>query len=162
MHASGRFIDTTTALLALVACLVLTPATTLTGQDYDHATRGTRWLESQTGGTVIKVLVEASNLGSADVEVAEITFQAGSVPERPHTHAAIEIFYVLEGQLVHVVNGDATTLDPGMVGIVRPGDDVIHQVPGDDPVRALVIWAPGGEADRIAKFFDERPVGSNP
>ena len=45
-----------------------------------------------------------------------------------------------------------------MVGIVRPGDVVVHRVISDVPVKALVIWAPGGEADRIAGNFHQRPV----
>jgi hypothetical protein len=36
-----------------------------------------------------------------------------------------------------------------MVGFVRPPDQVNHVVPGKEPVKALVIWAPGGEAHRI-------------
>lgn len=35
---------------------------------------------------------------------------------------------------------------------------VLHRVVGDEPVTAVVIWAPGGEIDRIAGFFEERPV----
>ncbi|MCH7475211.1 MAG: hypothetical protein IIA27_11105 [Gemmatimonadetes bacterium] len=42
--------------------------------------------------------------------------------------------------------------------IVRPGDTVVHRVVSDVPVKALVIWAPGGEADRIAGNFRQRPV----
>jgi uncharacterized cupin superfamily protein len=70
----------------------------------------------------------------------------------------VEIFYVLEGTLEHVVNGVTHVLTPGMVGIVRAGDEVAHRVPGDEPVRALVVWAPGGEVDRIAPGFRQRPV----
>lgn len=43
--------------------------------------------------------------------------------------------------------------------MVRPGDTVVHRVVGDTPVRALVIWAPGGEVERIAPAFRERPMG---
>jgi hypothetical protein len=56
------------------------------------------------------------------------------------------------------VNGASHILEPGMVGIVRPGDTVAHGVSSEEPVRALVIWAPGGEADRIAPYFEQRPV----
>ena len=44
------------------------------------------------------------------------------------------------------------------MGIVRPGDEVGHRVPGDEPVEALVIWAPGGEVERIAAGFNVRPI----
>ncbi|HUF69250.1 MAG TPA: hypothetical protein VMM79_11470 [Longimicrobiales bacterium] len=48
---------------------------------------------------------------------------------------------------------------PGSARMVRPGDTVVHRVVGDTPVRALVIWAPGGEVERIAPAFRERPMG---
>lgn len=148
----------------LAALLVIAPLAAGAGsadaQEYEKATRGTRWFESSRSALTIKMLVEATNLGSSELEIGEITFPAGSAPRRGHHHTSIEIFYVLSGELEHVVNGESHLLTPGMVGIVRPGDEVIHRVPGNEPVRALVIWAPGGEADRIAPGFDQRPVGS--
>jgi len=108
------------------------------------------------------MLVEAENLGGSEVEIGEITLPANSSPTRGHSHTAIEIFYILSGELEHVVNGESHLLTPGMVGIVRTGDEVIHRIPGGEPVRALVIWAPGGEAARIAPGFNQRPVGLAP
>ncbi|NIP61016.1 MAG: cupin domain-containing protein [Gemmatimonadetes bacterium] len=126
--------------------------------EYRKASDGTRILESQTG-TEIRVLVEPSNLGGDEVAVAEITFPAGTDAREGHLHEAVEIFYVLSGTLEHVVNGEVHRIEPGMVGIVRPGDPVIHRVPGDEPVRAVVIWGTGTEVERIAPFFQERPGG---
>ncbi|HZD04831.1 MAG TPA: cupin domain-containing protein, partial [Longimicrobiales bacterium] len=80
----------------------------------------------------------------------EITLPVGSSPAAGHRHGAMEIFYVVEGVLGHVVNGEELRLEPGMVGVVKPGDSVIHRVLSDVPVKALVLWVPGGEADRIA------------
>ncbi len=126
--------------------------------DYDRSTFGTRWLESERG-TTIKILVEAANLGGSEVEIGEITFPGGPRPPgQGHLHGSIEIFYVLSGEMNHVVNGESHILKPGMVGIVRPGDRVAHGVSSAEPVRALVIWAPGGEADRIAPYFEERSI----
>lgn len=125
---------------------------------YERSTAGTRRLESESG-LAITVLVEAANLGSAEVELAEITFPVGSGEgDSGHRHGAIEILYVLSGVLDHLVEGESHVLAAGMVGIVRPGDAVVHRIVGDEPVRALVVWAPGGEADRIARFFRERPL----
>jgi quercetin dioxygenase-like cupin family protein len=126
--------------------------------EYARSTAGTRWLESERG-TTIKLLVEAANLGGSEVEIGEITFPGGPRPAgQGHLHGSIEIFYVLSGEMNHVVNGESHLLKPGMVGIVRPGDRVAHGVNSTDPVRALVVWAPGGEADRIAPYFDQRPI----
>ena len=36
-----------------------------------------------------------------------------------------------------------------MVGVVRPGDHVRHLVPKQQDARLLLIWVPGGEAERI-------------
>ncbi len=120
--------------------------------EYSTTSTGTRTFGAN--GLEIKILVEASNLGSSEVEVGEILFPVGSEGSG-HKHGAIEIFYVLEGTMEHVVNGEANRLTPGMVAIVRPTDTVTHNVIGDTPVRAVVIWAPGGEAERLSKIFPE-------
>ena len=117
--------------------------------DYARRSAGVRSLELG-GGTSITVLLDATNLGGDAVEVAEITFPVGLSPSRGHTHGTTEIFYVVEGVLGHVVNGREYRIEPGMVGVVKAGDEVMHRVLGDEPVKALVIWVPGGEADRIA------------
>jgi hypothetical protein len=44
-----------------------------------------------------------------------------------HAHDAIEIFYVVAGELEHVVNGKSQILKPGMSGFVRPPDKVRHK-----------------------------------
>lgn len=150
--------DRTLSRLAALS-LLWAIALPLAAQTYTPATAGTRWLETESGSLAIKVLVESTNLGGAEVEVGEIVFAPRTLPSGSHRHGAVEIFYVLEGTLEHVVNGVTHVLTPGMVGIVRPGDAVTHRVPGDEPVRALVVWAPGGEVDRIAPGFEQRPVG---
>jgi quercetin dioxygenase-like cupin family protein len=110
-------------------------------------------------GLSIKVLLEMTNFGASDVEIAEITF-----PPAPnagaHRHASSEIFYVLSGELDHVVNDTTYTLRPGMLGVVRPGDRVAHRVRAAEPVRALVIWVPGGEVERLANSpaFKVEPI----
>jgi uncharacterized cupin superfamily protein len=136
--------------LAMLLCLLLTG--TAHGQQadgYARASAGTRQL-TFPNGTSIKLLLEAANLGSGEIEVAEIVFAPGPSATAGHRHGAIEIFYVVEGVLGHVVNGQEQRLEPGMVGVVKPGDTVIHRVLSTGPVKAVVMWVPGGEADRIA------------
>lgn len=108
------------------------------------------------GGTRLEVLLDAASLGNNDVEVGEITFPVGA-DSGMHPHGSTEVFYVLEGVLEHTVNGSATELGPGMVGFVRPPDQVRHRVVGDTPVRAIVIWAPGGEAARVTGDWQRVP-----
>ena len=141
------------ALTGLAVCGVgLSPPGPASAQQtdgYERASAGTRIL-TLGSGTSIKMLLEASNLGSGEVEVAEIIFPAGGNPAGGHRHGATEIFYVVEGVLGHVVNGEEHRLEPGMVGVVKPGDEVMHRVLSAEPVKAVVLWVPGGESDRIA------------
>jgi mannose-6-phosphate isomerase-like protein (cupin superfamily) len=124
---------------------------------YEPGTSGTRLLQGRNGFSV-KMLVEEANLGGTEVEIGEITFPAGNEGGNGHLHRSIEIFYILEGRFDHIVNGVHNVLEPGMVGIVRPGDSVIHRVLSEIPVKALVVWAPGGVADGIAGFTTELPI----
>ena len=109
-------------------------------------TEGTRYISS--GGTQLRLLLDAASLGGTEVELGEITFPPGTNTEE-HVHGAVEIFYVLSGELEHEVNGKTYILKQGMAGFVRPPDKVRHRVRADSPAKALVIWAPGGEAARI-------------
>jgi len=145
-------------LLALA--LLASSSATIAAQDstYRRSSSGTRVLENDTG-TSIKILVDNTVLAGTGVEVAEATMPvgAGSGPAS-HRHGSTEIIYVLSGELDHVVNGEAHRLTAGMVGIVKPSDTVIHRVVGQSPVKVLLIWAPGGEVDRLAQRFRQRPI----
>ncbi len=157
MIRSGRVV--LAVLVASGMTLAWAPAGSAQQADgYARASTGTRVIELGSG-TSIKMLLDASNLGSAEVEVAEITFPVGLNPTAGHSHGATEIFYIIEGVLGHVVNGEEHRLGPGMVGVVKPADEVIHRVLSDQPVKALVLWVPGGEGDRIAPRDRWTPIG---
>ena len=117
------------------------------GPAYEARSTGTRTLALDD--VRIKMLVDPSNLGSNLVEVGELFLPVESGESVAHQHANLEIFYVVEGVLGHEVNGKSYRLEPGEVGIVKPGDTVKHAVLTDVPVKALVIWVPGGESDLI-------------
>ncbi len=148
--------------LTLAAAITAVNLSTAHAQEqYEASSRGTRLLEGGNG-FAIKMLVERSNLGGGEVEIGEIIFPVGSgQSRRGHVHGTVEIFYVLSGELDHIVNDESHILTPGMVGIVRTGDSVVHRVVGDEPVKALVIWAPGGEIDGIARNLRETPIERN-
>ena len=104
---------------------------------------------ASTSGTEIELLLSESNLGGGEIQIGEITWPPGANSGN-HPHGATEIFYVLEGELEHVVDGVSQLLGPGDLGFVRPPSEVNHITsPDGGPVRALVIWAPGGEGTRI-------------
>lgn len=127
------------------------------GTAYVQASSGTRKFElnSEAGPGWIKVLVEEANLGSAGAEIIEVYFPPG-YESRSHFHE-LEILYVIEGELEHIVDGESNILKPGMIGIVRFPDEVIHKTPSEDGARVLVVWPLGNEL----KGFDgmtEMPI----
>jgi mannose-6-phosphate isomerase-like protein (cupin superfamily) len=125
---------------------------------YRRSSAGTRILENDAG-TTIRILVERSVLGDSGIEIAEATLPVGAgAGAASHRHGSAEMIYVISGELDHVVNGIAHRLTPGMVGIVKPSDTVIHRVVGSTPVKVLLIWAPGGEVERLAQRFRQRPI----
>ena len=69
-------------------------------------------------GATLRLVLDSTNVGK-EISVGELTFPPNS-DSGDHQHGAIEIFYVLSGELEHVVNGKSQILKPGMVGYVRP------------------------------------------
>ena len=146
-------------LLAVVFCVCASiSAGAQDSTSYRRSSAGTRVLENDAG-TSIKILVERSVLGDSGVEIAEATFPVGlGAGPASHRHGSAEMIYVISGELDHIVNGTTHRLTPGMVGIVKPADTVIHRVVGQTPVKVLLIWAPGGEVDRLAQRFRQRLI----
>ena len=116
---------------------------------YAVGTAGLGTYANESGDFILKRLLDSENFGGAELDVAEMTFPVG-YEGRGHLHGPIEIFYVLSGRMRHVVNGIAVDLEPGMIGMVRPGDTVEHIVLSETPLKTLVIWLPGGLSQDIA------------
>jgi quercetin dioxygenase-like cupin family protein len=114
-------------------------------EEYGVVSVGTRRFEwdTDTGPAWIKVLIEESNLGSKGVEIAEVYFPPAYEGES-HPHE-LEIIYVLEGELDHIVNGESHLLTAGMVGVVRAPDLVVHKTISEGGVRTLIVWPLGKE-----------------
>ena len=141
----------------LITLALFLPTTVAAAQEgapaveYEPAPPGEEVLESPTG-LGIRVLVDAMALGGNEISMVEMTLPAGQPRiAGEHRHGAIEIFYILEGELDHIVNDESHRLQPGDVAILRPGDRVRHRVVSGGPVRALVIWVPGTELDGIRR-----------
>jgi hypothetical protein len=97
------------------------------------------------------VLVMAFLAGTAFAQVtrdSRATSVSRTYQNAGGTTLRVLAFYVLEGELEHVVNGRSVMLSPGMVGTVRPPAMVRHKTSAAG-ARALVIWAPGGEVARV-------------
>ena len=105
-------------------------------------------------GTTLRLMIDETNLG-AEASVGELTFPPNS-DSGDHAHGAIEMFYVVSGELEHVVNGKSQILRPGMTGYVKPPDQVRHKT-GPAGAKVVVIWVPGEEGRRVASRWKREP-----
>ena len=106
------------------------------------------------GGATLTLLLDDRNVGP-EVTVGELTFPPNT-DSGEHAHGAIEMFYVLSGELEHVVNGKSELLKPGMAGYVRPPDKIRHKT-GSAGAKVVVIWIPGDEAKKIVARWTKEP-----
>ena len=106
------------------------------------------------GGTTLRLMLDESNVGG-DVTLGEMIFPPNS-DSGDHKHGALEMFYVVSGELEHVVNGKSEMLKPGMSGFVKPPDSVRHKT-GPAGAKAVVVWVPGDEGQKIAARWKLEP-----
>jgi quercetin dioxygenase-like cupin family protein len=106
------------------------------------------------GGSTLRLMLDDTNVGS-EISVGELTFPPNT-DSGEHAHGAIEIFYVLSGELEHVVNGKSVILKPGMVGYVKPPDKIRHKT-GAAGAKVVVMWVPGAEANKIVSRWTKEP-----
>ena len=66
------------------------------------------------------------------------------------------MFYVVSGELEHIVNGKSQILKPGMAGYVKAPDSVRHKT-GPAGAKAVVVWVPGDEGKKIAARWKREP-----
>jgi len=138
-----------TRIFRIVAALLVCSASIAAGQ---AGKSGERY--RSPGGTVLRLFLDHSNVGP-EVSVGELTFPPNA-DSGEHTHGAIEMFYVLSGELEHVVNGKSHILRPGMTGYVRPPDKIRHKT-GPAGAKVIVVWVPGDEAKKIAARWTKEP-----
>ena len=105
-------------------------------------------------GTTLRLMLDESNVGP-EVTVGEMVFPPNQ-DSGDHQHGALEMFYVVSGELDHVVNGKSQILKPGMSGYVKPPDKVRHKT-GPAGAKVVVIWVPGDEGKKIASRWTKEP-----
>ena len=141
----------TTRLLTLAAVVTACVVTTGASQQAEKL-QGTTY--RSPGGTTLRLMLDDSNVGP-EVTLGEMIFQPNQ-DSGDHQHGAIEMFYVVSGELEHVVNGVSQILKPGMSGFVKPPDKVRHKT-GSVGARAVVVWVPGEEARKIVSRWTKEP-----
>jgi len=135
---------------ACAAILVLAGARVTTAQS--EPLQGTTY--RSPGGTTLRLMLDEANVGR-EVSLGEMIFPPNS-DSGDHQHGAIEIFYVVSGELDHVVNGVSHVLKPGMSGFVKPPDKVRHKT-GAAGAKVVVVWVPGEEGGKIAARWKKEP-----
>ena len=105
-------------------------------------------------GVTLRLMIDETNLGS-EASVGEMVFPP-NLDSGEHTHGSIEMFYVVSGELEHVVNGRSQLLKPGMSGYVKPPDRVRHKT-GAAGAKVVVIWVPGDEGRKVASRWKQEP-----
>src|SRR5207248_2775069 len=89
------------------------------------------------------------------VTVFEFTMEGPFGGPDPHTHDDhTDCFYILEGEVDFVVNGERKRVGPGTFVAAPP--DVLHHFEKREPgtVRFLNIHAPGGFEDELRRLSD--------
>ena len=105
-------------------------------------------------GTTLRLMLDEHNVGS-EVTMGEMVFSPNQ-DSGDHQHGAIEMFYVISGELEHVVNGKSEFLKPGMAGFVKPPDKVRHKT-GPAGAKVVVVWVPGEEGKKVASRWKQEP-----
>lgn len=141
-----------TRIFAFAAVVVLCAASSVTAQEPQGEKQGTVY--RAPSGTTLRLILDEHNVGS-EVSVGEMTFPPNT-DSGDHQHGAIELFYVISGELNHIVNGKSQLLTPGMAGFVKPPDKVRHKT-GPAGAKVVVIWVPGDEAGKIAARWKREP-----
>jgi quercetin dioxygenase-like cupin family protein len=95
----------------------------------------------------VKASSEETN---GELTVMQMTIPPGMGPP-PHTHPGGESVYVLEGTIRYHIGGETVEGGPGSFFYVPEGTMENFEPTGDQPVRVLVIYTPGG----VDRFFEE-------
>lgn len=142
------------AILGWVSYVSFSPVHAEDSPRFVHPAQATTYTEPQSKSQ-IKVLIDEKLGGTKDVSIAELVIPPGvDVPD--HVHQSTEIFYILSGELEQTSEGKVQKLTAGMACLVPANTTTHHKVTSKKPVRALVIWAPGGEEQRITEHWQAK------
>jgi quercetin dioxygenase-like cupin family protein len=144
-----------TALSTILGGIVSFSSTVVLAEEtprFVHPAQATTYIEPQSKSQ-LTVLIDEKLGGTKDVSIADLVIPAGvDVPD--HVHQSTEIFYILSGELEQTSEGKVQKLTAGMACVVPANTTTHHKVTSKKPVHALVIWAPGGEEQRVTEHWE--------
>jgi quercetin dioxygenase-like cupin family protein len=106
-------------------------------------------------GGLYELKASADETGGA-MTIMEMTIPAGSGPP-PHTHSGGEAVYVIEGKIRYHIEDDVIEGGPGSFFYIPEG--TWENFEPTEPVRLLVIYAPGGQEEFFADAGE--PAGAH-
>jgi quercetin dioxygenase-like cupin family protein len=96
------------------------------------------------GASSLSIKAEAATTGGTFF-MSETEIEPGFPGPPPHTHEHLhDMFYVLEGMLTLLVNGETVEAGPGTFVVAPPGTVHTFANRSDGPVRFLNLSTPGG------------------
>jgi quercetin dioxygenase-like cupin family protein len=132
----------------------LSTSVTAEEQRFVHPEHTTTYIDP-VSKSELRVVIDPQLGGTTAVSLAELVIPPGvDVPD--HIHQSVEIFYVLSGELEQTSEGKVQKLTAGMACLVPANTTTHHKVTSKEPVRALVVWAPGGEEKRIVERWQKK------
>jgi mannose-6-phosphate isomerase-like protein (cupin superfamily) len=115
---------------------------------YSISSRGTGeppekkgWFEAFPGERV-KIRVDSDKVGGQFTVLESVVDHDVAMPM--HIHTRDEIFYLLEGEVVFSIDGVTSLLQEGSEILVPAGTPHSWRKTSGNPVRALIVFAPGG------------------
>jgi mannose-6-phosphate isomerase-like protein (cupin superfamily) len=88
-----------------------------------------------------KLLINSNSVGAENLEVRITEVPPGKAHEL-HKHDVEEVFIVLSGKGTHMENGTKLDIAPNDVIYVPAGASHRHECTGNEPLKAIVIFAP--------------------
>jgi quercetin dioxygenase-like cupin family protein len=153
MLTARRFLCTL-FLLAAWTLMFLSHSVWAEEKRFVHPKDTTTYIEPASKSE-LRVVIDQHLGGTKDVTVADLIIPPGvDVPD--HIHQSTEIFYILSGELEQTSEGKVQKLTAGMACLVPANTTTHHKVTSKEPVHALVIWAPGGEEQRVVEGWQKK------
>ena len=111
----------------------------------------------------MRAVFKADGLETADAySISEWWLDPRSAGPGSHHHDANDdIFYVVSGTATFILDGEEIEARPGCFVRVPPGVTHDYRNDGDEPLRMLNIYVPGGfeqEMPAIVDWFAEHPT----
>ena len=149
-----RWFGCTLSLLAAWTFMLLSPPGWAEEKRFVQPKDTTTYIEPASKSE-LRVVIDQHLGGTKDVTVADLVIPPGvDVPD--HIHQSTEIFYILSGELEQTSEGKVQKLTAGMACLVPANTTTHHKVTSKEAVHALVIWAPGGEEQRVVEGWQKK------